>query len=247
MPEAKGSPDPLKEYLRRTIDIESAESSEYSYRNSDIRESLQKCFYPVGPTEVDAFMAGSLRASRALYLPQVWKGRRPLQLLPVLSRVVSPNDTNRLSLLLFCTFSFKERLWAYCFRYEEPEPAERPESPSIHGYHHIQLTVDTGRLPASIRPVFGEIDPLFSMMAESMAVDAPSSPESNRPIFYPDSIPAFPLPATNKAELLVCLLVSLYGWPQFYRQWVTSLAAVPACNQSAERVRRSCGAVGPPL
>jgi hypothetical protein len=245
MPESKASPDPLREYLRRAIDIETEESNEYSYRNADIRASLQKSFYPVSPMEVDAFVAGSLGLSRALYLPQVWKRKKALPLLPVLSRIASPQDSNRLSILLFCTFSFKDVIWAYCFRFEEPELPGRPENRSMHGYHHIQLTIETGRLPASIRPVLKEIDPLVSMMTESHTAGALAAPEEVPSIFYPGSIPAFPLAATNKVELLICVLVSLYGWPQFYKQWVTNLSAFPTCNQSAERVRRSCGVTSP--
>jgi hypothetical protein len=243
MAEAIASPDPLKEYLRRTIDIEDSESSEGSYRNLDIRDSLQKRFAPIGATEIDAFISGSLRGQRAIYLPQVRKGSKALRLLPLLSRLPS-HDPRRLGLLLSCTSSINEYPYAYCFRFEEPESTGENGTVSIHGYHHVQLTVDRGSLPASVYQVFAQFGAIPATIAQKLSGTEPSM-GSVQPIFFPDSIPAFPLPASNKVEMLVCLLVSLYGWRQFYSQWVTHLAAISTCRLSAERVRQACGGMVP--
>jgi hypothetical protein len=231
-----------KAYLRRTIQIENAQTTELSYPHAILRAAIQASLNPVETGQIDSFVDGSLKGSRALYLPHVMKGGKPIPMIPVMAQSGSRSDSNHISFHLFCTFAIHGHLWAYCFRCEEPESPGDAGQESVHGFHHVQLVMHSVHLPRSIQSVFGQVDPLFEMENETVAQTAPAdnSIDVASGPFFADSIPAFPLPATCRAELLIALLASLYGWRRFYATWVSGLSGYTEYVLMADRVRQAC-------
>jgi hypothetical protein len=174
------------------------------------RLDLRQIFTPLESKQIDAFYNGTLKFPVALYLPTPEKnnGNIKAAVQPVL-RIFRNSDT-KLKIVLYILFVDEPSLKGYGFRYETPEGNEEKErqrdrkqdgvdsKQSMHCYYHSQLIFSDDDLPGGIeqafRPIYDE--------------------------FCPESIPAFPLPAMDEAELLICVLISLYGWNYFYKSWV---------------------------
>lgn len=123
-----------------------------------------------------------------LYLPTVWKGGAVQ--VPVLTwtfdfGLARPQASLYLALLQVPEVS--GQLQALGLRFETPEEGG-DGAESAHNYWHAQVTRGFTRE----RPLEDRGRALC-------------------PEWLPDSYPAFPLPATTPAELLVCVLISLYG------------------------------------
>ena len=96
----------------------------------------------------------------------------------------------RLYLALYFIESHSNEVDALGFRYEQPEDT-RPERLGRHNFWHAQPTPDVSR----------------GTTAQLSTRD------------HPASVPAFPLAADTPAELLTCLLVSVYGQPYVRTLW----------------------------
>ena len=123
-----------------------------------------------------------------LYLPTIWKGNAVQ--VPILTwkynfSLAKPQTSLYVALLQIAETS--GRLQGIGLRFETPEePGEGSES--AHNYWHAQITRG------------------FTRERPLMDGDRALCPE-----WFPESYPAFPLPAYTPEELVVCMLVSLYG------------------------------------
>ena len=188
----------------------------------------RQVFIPLELGQVDAFCRGDIK-NQALFLPTPEKnnGNIKTNVQPIL-RVFRKSET-KLKIVLYITFVNGSKLKGYGFRFESPEGGEEKSKSkgksrtenniSMHCYHHSQLIFSDDDLPERIEQAFG--------------------PEYSE--FCPESIPAFPVPASNGTELLICALISIYGWNYFFQSWVMNNTASTELQEAVKRVRSASG------
>ena len=177
-----------------------------SPRVFEIYERTAYLYQPIRDDQpIAPFLPGAERlaqpkpASQYLYLSAIEKGSSVQ--LPVLTWTYDFEVHNQLSLFvtLFQLFIQGDAkvLRGLMLRYEMPhQPGGGIDSDSDHNYYHVQITLN------------------FDSDGERLSVMSGRDGELCPP-WLSVSFPALPLPAAAPAELLVCLLVSLYGFSLF--------------------------------
>lgn len=122
---------------------------------------------------------------RFLYLPPL---ENEPELVPVMSfhYDFTEKDRNSMKLSLHLLTLYDGAIHALGYRFETPHGSGKKEA-GVHDFHHVQIC------------------------REYMGGGNQWKHLPNCPPWLPTSQPSFPIPASDYVELLVCLLVSLYG------------------------------------
>ncbi len=147
-------------------------------------------FYPINDKALEGLLSRSPYAGEVhcqgtwLFLPVPRKGSLRLPILNVIYDYAKNPAEIRMQAAIF--YSANDETLAMGWRFESPECSGEQGEQSSHGFYHAQ--------------------PSHSLRTGSRAYDLPIADSRT-----PDGLPTFPLDAADEVDLLVCLLLSIYG------------------------------------
>ncbi len=185
----------LFQWLTWTVEHEATVSQDYGESTGNVHASLQSAWRRISPEELGTIIEptpdrGNTHHHRSwVYLPAPSRGTMRAFLVNTIWDFTGevPRNSFQVAGFWFC----EDELRASAWRFEGPEQSQ-PETLSHHGYHHAQPCTHLLRLNSDFHR---EQVPLIYTPA-SVGVD--------------DS-PTFPLDAASCTDLIVCLMVALYG------------------------------------
>ena len=170
---------------------------------------------PVKPHEIDQFFSPSDTAkvnffneNKVLYLPPLRKDAEDAEFVPIFSLCCNLSKDQSVArfrvILVSLDENDKTKLNGIGFR------METPDGTGIHDFHHAQLIQQ------------------FSPKQFDDKLRAQC------PCWLPESQPSFPLPADCPVTLLLCIIITLYGW-EYYKEICDPIRGIePYRNKLAE-------------
>lgn len=166
-----------------------------------VSDQLLLSVRPIKPKEIEEFFSPSKTAkvnffkeNRVLYLPPLRKDADDAEFVPIFSLCCNLSKDQSIArfrvMLVTLDEDDKETLNGIGFRMETPE---HRNSTGIHDFHHAQL--------------IQQFNPKRS--DDKLRTKCPS--------WLPESQPSFPMPADCPVTLLLCIILTLYGW-EYYKK-----------------------------
>jgi hypothetical protein len=182
-------------------------------RDTECRErARQHGFYPINDKALEDMLSRTPDAGEVhcqgtwIFLPAPKKGSLRLPILNVIYDYDKKPAEIRLQAAIF--YDFDGEALAMGWRFESPESRGEGGEQSSHGYYHAQPS-------PSLRTHRGWYE----------------LPAADRRI--PDGLPAFPLDAADEVDLLLCLMLSIYGLKE-----ASELVGAVADPELAKRLRQ---------
>ena len=162
-------------------------------------EDIKKFFSPSDTANVNFF-----KEDKILYLPPMNKDAEDAEFVPIFSLCCNLSRDQSVArfrvILVTLDRNEKTKLNGIGFRMETPEGTDQNDSANgndstgIHNFYHAQL------IQQFTPKQFGNIL------------------QSECPNWLPESQPSFPLPADCPVTLLLCIMITLYGW-EYYKDF----------------------------
>lgn len=160
-------------------------------RDSECRAQAERHgFYPINDKTLEELLSrephtGDVHCQGTwLFLPAPRKGSLRLPIINVIYDYNRDPAEIRMQIAIF--YKASDEAFAMGWRFESPEHGGEEGEQSAHGFYHAQ--------------------PSHSLRTLSRHYDLPVADAK-----VPDGQPAFPLDATDEVDLLLCLLLSIYG------------------------------------
>ena len=166
-------------------------------------EDIEDLFSPSKPANVNFF-----KENKVLYLPPMKKDAEDAEFVPIFSLCCNLSRNQSIArfrvMLVTLDQNDKTKLNGIGFRMEPPESKDQNanttnnDNTGIHDFYHAQL------IQQFSPKQFGDI-----LQNKCLS-------------WLPESQPSFPLPANCPVTLLLCIILTLYGW-EFYNNFCNSI------------------------
>ena len=176
----------------------------YEFVSQQRFQSIQ----PIKPEDIKQFFPPSKTAkvnffteNKVLYLPPLNKDAEDAEFVPIFSLCCNLSRNQSVArfrvMLVTLDRNDKTKLNGIGFRMETPEGTDQNESTGIHDFYHAQLIQQF--TPKQLGNIL----------------------QNECPNWLPESQPSFPLPADCPVTLLLCIMITLYGW-EYYKDFSLS-------------------------
>ena len=173
-------------------------------------EDIEDFFSPSDTANVNFF-----EEEKVLYLPPLEKDAKFLPIFSLCCNLSRNQSIAKFRVMLVTLDQSQQALNGIGFRMETPEGRNQNtntndnDSTGIHDFHHAQL------IQQFSPEQFGNILP------------------TKCPSWLPESQPSFPMPADCPVTLLLCIMMTLYGW-KYYNNFCNSIRGIEQYRNKLE-------------